>query len=151
MSRNFNDSTTCFQGRDFSSNKPHILDPDGSATTPIQKLAVPEQLLQVPHFNFLFNDSIISPVGSGLQNTEAAPARPQGWLEEEILISNEKTKFDPKCENFTVIIDIPNFLWKKHAGKHEKNKKLWKIYTSKMQRWCFNWKKFRNHKWLKYD
>jgi hypothetical protein len=91
----YNHSTTCFQRRDFSSHKPHILDPGDSTKKSIQKLAVPEQLLQVPHFNF-FIDSRIFPVGSGLQNTETTLARPQGSLEEENLISKEKTKFEAK-------------------------------------------------------
>jgi hypothetical protein len=93
MPHDFNDSSTCFQERDFSSNNPYILDPGGSAKTAVQKLGVPEQLLQVPQFNFLVNDSIISPVGSGLQNIEATLAMPQCSLEEEILISKEKRKF----------------------------------------------------------
>jgi hypothetical protein len=92
MSHGFNDSSTCFQERDFSYHKPHVIDPGGSAKTAMQKLGVPEQLLQVLQINFLFNDSTISPVGSGLQNTEAIPVRPHGSLEEVILIPKKITQ-----------------------------------------------------------
>jgi hypothetical protein len=90
----------------------------------MQKLAVHEQLFQVPHFNFLFNDSTISPVGSGLQNPEATLARPQGSLEEVILISKEKTKFGTKCENFTIIIGIPPLTIEEACRKSRENQEI---------------------------
>jgi hypothetical protein len=42
-------------------------------------------------------------------------------LEEEILISKEKTKFNTKNENFTIIIDFPHLFWKKNAENQEEN------------------------------
>jgi hypothetical protein len=49
-----------------------------------------DQFLQVQEKILLLNDSIISPVGSELKNTEDAIARPRGSLEEEILFTKEK-------------------------------------------------------------
>jgi hypothetical protein len=50
----------------------------------MQKLAVSEQLLQVPHFNFLFNDSIISHEDAGITKTNST--RPAG--SSEAIINN---------------------------------------------------------------
>jgi hypothetical protein len=123
MSREVNDLTACFQKREINPHKPYILDSGRSATTVVQKLAVPEQLLEVPDFNILFNDSTISPVGSELQNTEATLARPQVSLEEEIVMTKEETKFGTKIENFTIIIDIlplkSKEVCRKSRGKQE--------------------------------
>jgi hypothetical protein len=72
-----------FQGLNFSSHKPHFLDPGGSANT-----AMP-LFLQVPYganlqgpklfsFSKQINADPISPVGFGLSNTAVCQAKLQG-------------------------------------------------------------------------
>jgi hypothetical protein len=134
MSRFVHDSTTHFQGRSFSSHKPYILDPGGSATIAVQKLGVPDPKLQDPKNLFLFNDSTFSLVWSGLPKTEVLSTRPQGSLEENYLNSEIKPKLAKEKEGFKVIIDIFQEKCKKHTRNQDKTKFCSNFRIPKYQR-----------------
>jgi hypothetical protein len=106
MSRFVHDSTTDFQGRSFSSHKPYILDPGGSATTDAQKLGPLTHIYKFNEIFILFNDSAFSPVWSGLINTESKSVRLQCSFEEIYLNSKEETKLSQKRQCYKVVLSI---------------------------------------------
>jgi hypothetical protein len=114
MSRILHESTTNFQGPNFSSHKPHIPHQGSLATTSIEKKPL-VHLQKIPSKN-LYND-LNSPEGTGITNTTAA--RPEGSLLHIITISTifhistshefitfkkqKKIYFKFKCQNYLTI------------------------------------------------
>jgi hypothetical protein len=112
MSRLVNDSTTCFQGTNFSSHKPYILDPGGFANTAVLKFQ------QAPIGAFLqgskifsnskyFNDPI-SPVGSRTSNIRVCQTKFQGSQRNIFQKSFENSKIHvQKVTPNKITINIP--------------------------------------------
>jgi hypothetical protein len=112
MSRCVNDSTTYFQGTDFSYHKPYILDPGGSANIAVPKFqqAPIGAFLKGSKFfsnSYYFNDPI-SPVGSGTSNTAVSQAKPQG-LPRNIFQKRKKHVTNHEKKQFLPSSITPNF------------------------------------------